>query len=240
MKTAADAIALNNVSLARGDRQVFSALSLRLNEQRIGLIGANGSGKSSLLRLLNGLLMPDSGEVQIDGRSTRQIRKLLPATIGFVFQNPDHQILFPTVGEEIAFGLTIHGLSRDAAQAETRTLLAQYGCDGWESRAVQELSEGEKQLVCIISAIAPKPHTLLLDECFSSLDLRTRLTLAGTLATMPQRQILATHDLDLLHDFDRVIWLDDGVVRADGLPGATIDLYRSRARRAAKGGAWVS
>jgi biotin transport system ATP-binding protein len=202
---------------------------LTLDEGRIGLIGDNGSGKSTLLRLANGLLMPDSGRVVVAGRETARHRKELPAEVGFVFQNPDHQILFPTVAEELAFGLLERGLGRVRVRERVRALLAAHGCAGWEERAVHELSEGEKQLVCILAVIAPQPRVVLLDEPFSSLDLPTRLALRTRLDALPQRLVMATHDHDLLAGFDRVVWLADGRVRADGRPDEVTAAYRAHA-----------
>ncbi len=220
-------IELVDVGIRRGTRQVFVRLSLHLNERRIGLIGGNGSGKSSLLRLLNGLLLPDSGHVQVGPDTTHRARDKVMAGFGFVFQNPDHQIIFPTVAEEIESGLSLRGANRIEAREAARHLLAAHGCADWGARAIAELSEGQKQLICILSALACAPHTLLLDECFASLDLRTRLDLARTLRELPQRQIMASHDLDLLADFDRVIWLDDGHIRGDGAPADIISRYRA-------------
>ncbi|TAK50371.1 MAG: energy-coupling factor ABC transporter ATP-binding protein [Xanthobacteraceae bacterium] len=222
-----DTIRFDAVSLARGGRSLFAGLNLTLDEHRIGLIGANGSGKSSLLRLINGLLLPDAGKVRIGGRDTVRDRDELPGRIGFVFQNPDHQIIFPTVGEEVAFGLTLRGLTKGEAAEQARALLAAHGCAGWEDRAVQELSEGQKQLVCILAVIAPQPGALLLDECFASLDLRARADLMARLMALPQRLIMASHDLDLLASFDRVIWLDGGRVCGDGAPAEIIAAYRA-------------
>ena len=162
------AIAFEAVSLRRGGRAVFDRLTLTLSERRIGLIGDNGSGKSTLLRLANGLLLPDEGQVLVDGRDTARHRKDLPAEVGFVFQNPDHQILFPMVGEELAFGLLERGVGPAPARERVAALLAAHGCAGWQERAVHELSEGEKQLVCILAVIAPQPRVVLLDEPFSA------------------------------------------------------------------------
>lgn len=229
----ADGIRFDRVSLARGGRTVFDALTLDLAERRIGLVGDNGSGKSTLLRLANGLILPDSGQVHVGGRETAAHRRSLPADVGFVFQNPDHQILFPTVAEEVGFGLSEAGLDRATVADRVARLLAAHGCAGWEERAVHELSEGQKQLVCILAVIAPEPRFLLLDEPFASLDLKTRYALGRRLAALPQRIVMASHDLDLLADFDRVVWLEDGIVRADGPPEAIIADYRAHARRQA-------
>lgn len=220
-------IEITDVSLNRGGRRLFDRLNLHLSERRIGLIGGNGSGKSSLLRLINGLLLPDSGEVSVGSHTTRAARDKVMAGFGFVFQNADHQIIFPTVAEEVESGLTLRGATRKDAKQAAQHLLAVHGCENWGGRAIAELSEGQKQLVCILSALACAPHTLLLDECFASLDLRTKLELARTLRVLPQRQIMASHDLDLLSDFDRVIWLEDGSIRGDGAPADIITRYRA-------------
>jgi biotin transport system ATP-binding protein len=223
-------IAFEAVAITRGGRRLFDGLTLTLGERRVGVIGDNGSGKSTLLRLANGLLLPDVGRVLVGGRDTARHRKELPADVGFVFQNPDHQILFPTVGEEIAFGLIERGLDKISARQSACRLLAAHGCDGWAARAVHELSEGQKQLVCILSVIAAEPSVLLLDEPFAGLDLPTRLGFTQRLRALPQSIVMASHDLDLLATFDRIVWLDDGRVRADGEPAAVIANYRAHAR----------
>jgi len=204
-------------------------LSLHLPERRIGLIGDNGSGKSTLLRLANGLLVPERGDVIVNGRRATQARGELHADVGFVFQNPDHQIIFPTVGEEIAFGLIERGETTARARRAVEYLLSRHGCGGWIDRAIHELSEGQKQLVCILAILATEPTILLLDEPFSSLDLPTRLSLSARLARLPQQILMASHDLDLLLDFDRVLWLEDGRVRADGAPSQVLAEYRAHA-----------
>lgn len=225
-------VELDGVCLTRGQRAVFTDLALTLRERRIGLIGRNGAGKSSLLRLMNGLVLPDRGEVRVLGRETGAARRELPGLVGFVFQNPDHQIIFPTVGEEVCFGLEEAGLSRAEALARAGEILVRYGCAGWEERAVHELSEGQKQLVCLIAVIAPQPEILLFDEPFSSLDLQTRLALARHIEGLAQQVVMATHDMDFLAGFDRVIWIDEGRVRADGAPEAVIADYVEHAKGA--------
>lgn len=227
-------IRFESVSFARGSRPIFRDLSVTLAEGRIGLIGDNGSGKSTLLRLINGLLLPDSGRVVVDGLDTAKNRKAIPSRVGFVFQNADHQLIFPTVGEEVAFGLTeLRGLDAKTGRERGLDVLARFGCEGWAERAVHELSEGEKQLVCILGVIAPQPAVVLLDEPFASLDLPTRLVLADRLLDLPQQLIAASHDFELLARFDRVLWLDTGQVRADGPPDAVITAYEAEARRRA-------
>lgn len=220
-------ISLRDVWLERADTHLFRGLTLELHERRIGLVGSNGSGKSSLLRLLNGLLAPARGALRIAGLNAIENRRLLPTRVGFVFQNVDHQILFPTVGEEIAFGLIEQGLDRKAARAEAERLLAAHGCAGWATRAVDTLSEGQKQLVCILAAIAPSPSILVMDEPLASLDLATRRALLARLEKLPQQILMASHDLDLIAGFDRILWLEEGTLRADGPPDVVLPAYRA-------------
>jgi biotin transport system ATP-binding protein len=225
---------VRDVHLVRGARTVFAGLSLGLSGQRIGLVGANGSGKSTLLRLAAGLLMPDSGEVHVLGLDTRQNRRELPGRVGFLFQNPDHQILFPTVGEEVSFGMIEAGMPTPQAKARARELLAEHGCAGWEDRATHALSDGQKQLVCLVAVLASEPSLLLLDEPFSHLDLPTRLDLSARLARLPQRMVMISHDFDLLEMCDRLVWLEDGRVRGDGAPDDVLRDYRAWARERAR------
>jgi biotin transport system ATP-binding protein len=223
------AIVFRSVRLTRGGQSLFEGLDLALTERRVGLVGDNGSGKSSLLRLINGLLLPDRGEVIVHGRETRRHRKDLPGEVGFVFQNPDHQIIFPTVGEEIAFGFANRGLSDGAAEKEAQSYLAAHGCAGWASRAVHELSGGERQRVAILSVLAAEPSVLLLDEPFASLDLPSRLAFRRLILDLPQQIVMASHDLELMSDFERVVWLERGLVRADGAPETILPAYRAAA-----------
>lgn len=217
---------LDAVSLSRGGRRLFDNLGLALAERRVGVIGDNGSGKSTLLRLAAGLGIPERGEVRLFGGAVEEGRTRL----GFLFQNPDHQLLFPTVGEEVAFGVIEQGVELNEANRRAAALLGSHGCSGWEKRAVHELSEGQKQLVCLLAILAPEPDLLFLDEPFSSLDLPTRYDFRDRLRGLNQNIIMASHDLDLLSEFDRVIWLENGRVRGDGPPGSVLAAYEAKAR----------
>ena len=205
---------------------MFETLSLALTERRVGIVGNNGSGKSTLLRLAAGLLSPDKGEVRLSGAPPTESA----SRPGFLFQNPDHQILFPTVGEEIGFGLMEQGLDAKAVTARVAALLESQGCAGWEKRAIHELSEGQKQLVCLLAVLASEPELLLLDEPFASLDLPTRYDFSERLQAFTQNVLMASHDVDLLSGFDRVIWLENGRIRGDGPPKSVLPAYQAVAR----------
>jgi biotin transport system ATP-binding protein len=227
-------VILNAVSLRRGDLPLFRSLSLTVSEDRVGIIGFNGSGKSSFLRLLNGLLLPDTGELRVLGMDARKDRKLLPRHVGMVFQNPDHQIIFPTVEEEVAFGLTQFGASRAEANRAALSCLADHGCAGWAGRPVASLSEGQKQLVCLMSATLLDPRILLCDEPFSGLDPALRQHFRARLRGASARVYLVSHDPDDLRDMDRVIWFDKGAVVGDGAPDAVLAAYLEAAAKRAE------
>jgi biotin transport system ATP-binding protein len=221
----------------RADRQVLAIPALCLDERRIGLIGDNGSGKSTMLRLMNGLLQPTRGHVEVAGLDTARHRKELPAKVGFLFQNPDHQLIFPTVAEEVAFGPAERGIPGPQARQQAMALLERHGCGEWADRNVNELSGGQKQLVCILALLATEPSILLMDEPFASLDLPTRFRLYRKFMALPQQVVMASHDFELLAEFDRLIWLDAGRVRLDGRPAEVLPVYRAHATMVGAGDA---
>ena len=120
-------IALNDVTLVRGTTTIFDKLSLELTEARIGLIGDNGSGKSSLFRMACGLDAPHTGTVTVQGLNAFRINAQRPNLVGMMFQNPDDQIVFPTVQEELALGLTATGMPRRDAIAQARGIETSWG-----------------------------------------------------------------------------------------------------------------
>ncbi|WP_404295048.1 energy-coupling factor ABC transporter ATP-binding protein (plasmid) [Microvirga sp. RSM25] len=221
----------DRVTYSHGEHVVFDGFSLLLQERRVGLIGSNGSGKSSLLRLAHGLALPVSGSVTTLGLSTASHRKQIPSRVGFLFQNPDRQIIFPTVGEEIAFGFQERGDTRREAMRQALVWLGRFGKADWSERVAHDLSEGQKQLVCLIAVLALEPRLILLDEPFASLDLATRLAFADQLQALAQPMVMASHDLDFLAPFDRIVWLEQGRVRADGPARDVLEAYRAEAHR---------
>ncbi|MFN3731582.1 energy-coupling factor ABC transporter ATP-binding protein [Comamonas testosteroni] len=209
-------VQLVDIRMQRGQTQVFDGLSLALTQKRIGVIGNNGAGKSSLFRLLCGLELPQAGQVLVDGMPLLQARQHKPGLIGLMFQNPDDQIIFPTVEEELALGLRPQGLNKQQARARARELLAARGLAHWAERAVSSLSQGQRQQVCWLSLLIAAPQLLLLDEPFASLDLPGQALLAQDIAAAPQQVLVSTHVLDHVRDFERVIWLEQGRLRGDG------------------------
>jgi biotin transport system ATP-binding protein len=150
-------IQFKNVIAKRDEQIVLNDLNLSLTERRIGVIGANGSGKSSLIRLINGLLMPDSGQVLVDGLDTRHDVMDIRRKAGFVFQNPDNQIVFPVVHEDIVFGLKHRLADQQLRIARTRDALAQLSIGHLFDRVTHSLSGGERQLVALAAVLATEP-----------------------------------------------------------------------------------
>lgn len=224
---------LTDVAFSREGRAVFDGLTLALGEGRIGIVGRNGAGKSQLLRLVAGLAAPDRGQVRLGGIDPFADRQAAIRSVGILFQNPDHQIIFPTVDEELAFGLTAQGLDRRAAAARAAAMLARFGRADWAGRNVQTLSQGQRHLLCLMAVLLMEPATILLDEPFAGLDLATALKLRAILDALPQRLVHVTHDLPALDGYDRVIWLDAGRVAGDGAPGAVLPAYRAEMERRA-------
>ena len=209
-------ILMDHVRLLRGTTTVFDDLTLELTETRSGLIGDNGSGKSSLFRLICGLDKPQSGSISVWGQGTQSGPAKRLGLVGMMFQNPDDQIIFPTVEEELAFSLSPNGLPRKVNCQQAREVLRARGLEHWAERAIGSLSQGQRQHVCWLALMMASPKSVLLDEPFSSLDLPGRGMLDLDILKASQQVIVSTHLLDHVRGFERVIWLDKGQVRADG------------------------
>jgi biotin transport system ATP-binding protein len=219
-------IELFDVTHRYGSRVVLREVSVRLTEQRIGVIGANGSGKSTFARLLNGLVVPSSGRVLVDGLDTRRRGAEVRKRVGFVFTDPDAQVVMPTVAEDVAFGLRRRGLSRDEIARRVAATLERYDLTDYADHPAHLLSGGQKQLLALAGVLATEPATLVCDEPTTLLDLRNARMVAGLLAELPQRIVLVTHHLDLLEGFDRVLVFDEGRLSADGTPAEAVSAYR--------------
>jgi cobalt/nickel transport system ATP-binding protein len=186
--------------------------------ESVGIVGANGAGKSTLLLHLNGVLLPDSGEVRIGeelltpGRIPDVRRR-----VGMIFQDPDDQLFMPTVESDVAFGPLNMGFSEDEVKERVEAALERVGLTGLGSRPPHRLSGGEKRRAAIATVLAMSPDLLVLDEPTAGLDPHARRQLIGLLRDFTHTKIVATHDLDLVLDLcERTIVLDHGTVRADG------------------------
>ncbi len=191
--------------------QVFKSLSLEVPRGEFWmLLGINGSGKSTLLRLLADLLTPQNGQIQI----------LQP--VGFVFQNPDHQLVMPTVGADVAFGLVEEKLSPAGVRRRVEEALAAVNLLELQRRPIYALSGGQKQRVAIAGAIARRCEVLLLDEPTALLDPDSQLDLVAQVQNLVKSRgitaLWVTHRLDELNYCDGAFLLDQGVLVDQGEP----------------------
>ena len=207
-------------------RVVLRDLDLRLAERRIGVIGANGSGKSTFARLLNGLVVPSRGRVLVDGLDTSSDGRAVRHKVGFCFTDPDAQIVMPTVAEDVAFGLRRRGLDRREVDQRVEAALATYGLADHRDHPAHLLSGGQKQLLALAAVLVTEPDVLVMDEPTTLLDLANARRVAAVVAGLPQQVVLVTHHLDLVADFDRVLVFDGGQVVHDGPPAAAVAHYR--------------
>ncbi|RSM97045.1 cobalt ABC transporter ATP-binding protein [Nonomuraea sp. WAC 01424] len=214
-----------DVHVRLGTRDVLRGVTASLGERRVGVVGANGSGKSTLARLINGLAVPTSGEVTVLGLDTRRQAAKIRRRVGFLFTDPDAQIVMPTVAEDVAFSLRRKGLSREEVERRVHDVLARYGLDGHADHPAHQLSGGQKQLLALCAVMVLEPDILVMDEPTTLLDLRHSRQVADLLREMPQQVLVVTHDLPLLAGFDRVLVLDGGRVVADGTPAEAIGHY---------------
>lgn len=174
------------------------------------LLGTNGSGKSTLLRLLAGLLAPESGEIGVSH------------PVGFVFQNPDHQLVMPTVGADVAFGLVEEKLPNMMVRARVQEALGAVNLSGFQLRPIYALSGGQKQRVAIAGAIARHCEVLLLDEPTALLDPDSQLDLVASVRNLVKSRgitaLWVTHRLDELNYSDGAFLLEKGQLIDSGEP----------------------
>ncbi len=208
---------------------ILEPIDLVLAERRVGIVGLNGSGKTTFAKLINGLRKPSAGTVTVNGLSTVDDAKAVLGEAGFIFQNPAQQLIMPIVQEDIAYGVRARGASKAEAEKRATEVMSSLDIANLARRRVHELSGGENQLVAIASVLATNPSILILDEPVNQLDLKNRKRVADTLARLEQNLIVISHDLELLTDYDRILVFDRGRIVADGAPSNAIARYREMA-----------
>jgi len=219
-------IRFESVTHRYGARDVLHDLTLDLGEHRIGVIGGNGSGKSTFARLINGLLIPVSGRVTVEGYDTARDLAKVRALVGFVFQDPDLQIIMPTVAEDLAFSLRPAKLPKADIEQRVNRWLDRYDLAAHRDHPAHLLSGGQKQMLAIAAVLIAEPRIVVFDEPTTLLDLRHQRQVMDVIAGLGQQAIVVTHDLDSLTGFDRVIVLDGGKVVADDSPRPAVAAYR--------------
>ena len=185
----------------------------------VAFVGTNGAGKSTTMRLINGLLKPSSGQVLIDGAPTTQLRtSQLAAKVGFLFQNPDRQICCSTVREELLFGFRAQGRADVEAEAKVDAMIERFGFDGDAEPFL--LNRGTRQLLALASIIVMEPPVVVLDEPTTGLDFRECAKVMDVIAELNARGttvVMVCHDMEVVADYaKRVIAMTAGQVVADG------------------------
>lgn len=216
-------VELSAVSLQLDGRTILDDVSMTLTARRTAVIGANGSGKSSLVRLLNGLHVATTGSVRVAGldpaRNTREVRR----RVGFVFADPEAQILMPTPAEDLA--LSLRGLPADERTARVEEALDWCGLGALRDAPASELSGGQKQLLALASVLIGRPELVVADEPTTRLDLRNSRRIGDALLQLEAPLVLVTHDLDLAGRCDEVVLIEQGRVLAQGAPDDVISAY---------------
>lgn len=201
------------------DRPILKHITFTAHEEdSIGLIGANGVGKSTLLKLLVGLQLNYSGsirveEIPVEKRTLPKIRE----RIGYVFQDSDSQLFMPTVYEDIAFAPRNYGLPEEEVERRVEHALRAVNIEHLKEKPIYKMSGGEKKLVSIATILSMTPDIILMDEPSTTLDPKNRRNLIRILNRFDHLKIIASHDLDMILDTcNRTILMADGQIVADG------------------------
>ena len=212
-------IQFENVSFSYdGERPILEDVSFSIQKgETVGLIGANGAGKSTIMKLLLGLLT-GQGSITVDGLAmNKQNLPLIRQKTGFVLQDSDNQMFMPTVYEDMIFGPRNYGLSKEETERRVDAVLSQLGLTELKHRYNHKISGGEKRMAAIATILAMEPETILMDEPSTALDPVNRRTVINTINALPQTKLIASHDLDMILDTcQRVILLSHGWIVADG------------------------
>ena len=227
-------IRFENITFAyEKNKPVLSDVSFEIGAgESVGLIGANGAGKSTVMKLLLGLSGKGAGDpagTKMEGKILVDDLEVLPRNLpqirrrlGFVLQNSDNQMFMPTVLEDMMFGLLNYGMSRAEAEKKADEVLHMLGQEALRGMYNHKMSGGEKRMAAIATVLAMEPDVLLMDEPTSALDPYNRRTVIRTIRNLPGTKIITSHDLDMIYETcGRVILLADGAVAADG-PAETI------------------
>ena len=201
-----------------GEHKVVDDLSFTIGKgEAVGLIGANGAGKSTMMSLMLGLLK-GSGEILVDGLpANKQNLPQIRQKIGFVLQNSDNQMFMPTVYEDMIFGPLNYGLSREEAERRVDKVLDMLGLQDLKHRYNHKISGGEKRMAAIATILAMEPEMIVMDEPSTALDPVNRRRVINTINSLPQTKLIASHDLDMILDTcQRVLLISRGKIVADG------------------------
>ena len=204
----------------RGNKEVLSNINFKIdNNESVGIIGANGAGKSTILKLLVGSELQYQGEININDlkvekKNLAEIRQ----KIGYVFQDSEAQLFMPTIYEDVAFAPRNYGLSEQEIQERTLEALKSVGIENLKDKQIYRLSGGQKKLASIATVLSMKPDILIFDEPTVALDPKNRRRFIDVLNSLKSTKIVTSHDLDLIYDScERTILISEGKIVKDGL-----------------------
>ncbi|WP_314424977.1 energy-coupling factor ABC transporter ATP-binding protein [uncultured Microbacterium sp.] len=223
-ETAVGSISVDRVTVEREGRRILRDVSIELSAPRIAVVGANGSGKSTFARLLNGLVLPDAGRVMVHDLDSRRDAKALRRRVGFVFTDPQAQILMPTPAEDLA--LSLRGSPRARVEARVAAALAEHGLSDRADVPASELSGGQRQMLALASVLITEPRLVVADEPTTLLDLRNSRRISDLLLSLASQVVIVTHDLDLAARCDHALLFEKGSLIASGAPQDVVSEYR--------------
>ena len=194
----------------------------------VAFVGTNGAGKSTTMRLFNGLLLPSAGQVLIDGAPTTSLKTSeLARRVGYLFQNPDSQICCQTVRDELMFGFVAQGAADSAAAAKVDAVIEEFGFDPDADPFF--LNRGTRQLLALASIVVMEPPVIVLDEPTTGLDYRECMKVMDVVRALHEKGttvVMVCHDMEVVADFaQRVIVMSAGRVVDDG---PTFEILRNR------------
>ncbi len=217
-------VSVERVSVEIDGRAILTDVSVDLAARRIAVIGANGSGKSTFARLLNGLTAPTTGQVRVHGLDSVRDRSEVRRRVGFVFTNPEAQILMPTPAEDLA--LSLRGRPKDEAASKVAAALSEHGLGAHADAPASSLSGGQKQMLALASVLITEPDVVVADEPTTLLDLANARRVGDLLLAQPAQVVLVTHDLELAARCDVALLFEAGRLVRQGTPSEVIDAYR--------------
>ena len=223
-------IEFHQAGVVREKRTALHPMTLKLEGRRIGIIGLNGSGKTTFARLINGLTKPTSGHVMVNGRDTVSEAEAVMADTGFVFQTPQNQIILPILEDDITLGLTSRSVPKAECAARAADTLERLGIAALSKRRAHELSGGELQLAALAAVLATRPSIVILDEPTNQLDIHNRKLVTRTIDTLEEDIIVVSHDLALVAGMERVLLFHDGRLIGNGPPAEIIAQYEGMNR----------
>lgn len=224
-------IAFDDVSVRvagpTGDLTLLDGVTADLPEQRVAVIGGNGGGKSTLVRLVNGLVAPSAGRVVVDGLDVAKDAAAVRRRVGFVFTNPTSQLVMPTVAEDVSLSLRRSIRNKHERSAHTLEILEEFGLAHRADTSVHALSGGQQQLLALAGVLACEPAVVVADEPTTLLDLRNSRLVADRLFALDQQLLLVTHDLELAARCDRALVVEAGRIAFDGPAALAVEHYRA-------------